>query len=143
MKYKTFLKRIDESAVTEAVARAEKRTSGEICLCISRKRTDDAMATAVELFEKFGMHRTAQRNAVLILLAPESQATAVCGDEGINRICGEGLWDEVIELLRKELAEDPTQAIVDAIQRVGRELAKHFPHVEDDVNELPDKPRYD
>ncbi len=142
MNYKTFLKQIDDRAVTEAVTRAEKQTSGEICLCISSKPTDNAIAVAVKLFEKFGLHRTAQRNAVLILLAPESQATAIYGDEGVNRVCGETLWEEVIEILRKELPDEPTQAIVDAIERVGSELAKHFPHAEDDVNELPDEPRY-
>lgn len=142
MKYKNFLKQIDDRAVTEAVTRAEEQTSGEICLCISRKPTDDAMAAAVKLFEEFGLHRTAQRNAVLIFLAPESQATAIWGDEGVNRACGETLWEEVIEMLRKELPEEPTRAIVDAIERVGRELAKHFPPAKDDINELPDEPRY-
>ncbi len=142
MNYKTFLKRIDDQAVTEAVAREEKRTSGEICVCISSKPTSDAMATAVQLFEKFGLHRTAQRNGVLILLAPESQTTAICGDEGVNRVCGEALWKEVIEFLRNELPDEPTQAIVHAIERVGRELAEHFPPADDDVNELPNEPRY-
>lgn len=142
MKYRTFLNQIDERAVTDAVTRAEKRTSGEICVCISRKPTGDAMATAVKLFEKFGLHRTARRNAVLILLAPESRATAICGDEEVNRVCGQALWVEVIELLRKKLPDAPTQAIVGAIEQVGRELAKHFPPADDDINELPDAPHY-
>lgn len=143
MNYQNFLDRINDDAISAAVRRVEGTTSGEVCVCISRRKTRDAMATALKLFRKFQLDHTARRNGVLILIAPRSQATAICGDEGIDQVCGSALWGDVIQLLGRELPEDPTRAIVDAVEAVGRELSRHFPRESDDVNELPDSPRYD
>jgi uncharacterized membrane protein len=142
MNYSTFVQQIDDRAVADAVARAEEQTSGEICVCIDRRPATDAMALAVKLFEKFGLHRTRQRNAVLILIAPESQTTAIIGDQEVDRRCGQALWTEVVGLLKEELPAGPTQAIIDAVGRVGQELAKHFPPSDDDIDELPNAPIY-
>lgn len=143
MNYADFVQQLDDEQVSAAIQEAEGRTSGEICVCISRRRTKDAMATATRLFGKFQMHRTRQRNGVLILVAPASRATAIFGDEGIHRIAGPGLWSEVIELLSAELAGDPTGALVDAVERVASTLAEHFPPTDDDIDELPNEVRHD
>lgn len=143
MHYKDFIKQLDEDAITRAVKEAERGTAGEICVCISRRRTDDAMALAVELFRKFKLHQTEGRNGVIILIAPRAQATAIYGDQGIHEVAGEGLWDEVIEILDRKIPQDPTQAITDAVRRVGVELGRHFPRLEDDVDELANEPRFD
>lgn len=143
MKFQEFIERIDDDAVCRAVREAEQSTSGEICVCISRRRTRNPMPLARRLFRKFKMHRTERRNGVIILIAPRSQTTAIFGDEGIHRVAGESLWDEVIEGLGRELPVDPSRALVDAVARVGRELARHFPPVTDDINELRDEIRFD
>lgn len=143
MKYKDFIKMLDSAAITRAVKDAEANTAGEICVCISRRRTGDALGLAKKLFRKFKMEQTAARTGVILLVAPESQKTAIYGDEGIDRVAGSELWNQVIGLLNEEIPVDPTLAITDAVKRVGEELAKHFPRLENDVDELSNEPRFD
>lgn len=143
MKYRDFIKQLDDEAITEAVKKAELQTAGEICVCISKRRTDDPMALALKLFNKFKMHETEARNGVILLIAPRSQATAIYGDEGIHKVAGQGLWEDVIKILNKEIPEDPTMAIVDAVKRVGSELSNHFPRQDDDKDELTNEVRFD
>ena len=66
------------------------------------------------------------------------------GDAAENEALKASVWEEVIAILHDEIPEDPTRAIVDAVERVGKELANHFPRTgdEDDINELPDEVRY-
>lgn len=143
MRYKDFIKQLDENAITRAVKEAELGTAGEICVCISRRRTDDAMGLAVQLFRKFKLHETEARNGVILLIVPRSQATAIYGDQGIHEVAGDGLWDEVISLLDQKIPQDPTTAITDAVKRVSIELGKHFPRQAGDVDELANEPRLD
>jgi uncharacterized membrane protein len=101
----------------------------------------DARAAAQADFPRLGMTDTAERNGVLILVAPESQTFAVVGDQGIDGLCPEGFWTSVVEAMREHFHEGRfDEGIVAAVTRVGDELARHFPRRpgETDRNELPD-----
>jgi uncharacterized membrane protein len=87
------------------------------------------------------MTETAERNGVLILVAPESQTFAVVGDRGIDERCPEDFWASVVETMRAHFdAGRFDDGILAAVARVGDELARHFPRRpgETDRNELPD-----
>lgn len=102
-------------------------------------RTRDALVRAQALFHRLGMHRTEQRHGVLIYVALGSRKLAVLGDEGIHTRVGDEHWAGVRDLMVERLrAGVPRDALVGAVEEVGRELARHFPRAPDDQNELSD-----
>jgi uncharacterized membrane protein len=134
----------DLQALVEAIAGAERTTSGEIRVHLEprlpRSAGRDALARARQVFADLGMHRTAQRNGVLVYLALADHRLAVVGDEGIHARVGDGYWarlrDRLVERLR---GGRPSQALLEAIGEVGTVLREHFPRGPDDVNELNDE----
>ena len=63
---------------------AERRSSGEIRVLVSRRKVEDALATAQREFLRLGMAKTRQRNGVLLYFAPLSQRFAIVGDTGVH-----------------------------------------------------------
>jgi uncharacterized membrane protein len=141
-----FLSETDLGAITEAIKAAESRTSAEVRVHLERRLTRgffgkrvDALARARAVFARLGMHRTAERHGVLIYLAVDDRKLAVVGDVGIHGRVGDRHWrrirDGMIEKLR---AGAPREAIIGAIEGLGRELAAHYPRRPGDTNELGD-----
>lgn len=139
MHHKEFIAKLDEAKILAAIARAEQSTSGEIRVAISRKLCADALGAAQKRFVKLGMHRTPQRNAVLIYFAPKSQAFAVWGDVGVHEKCGAHFWSGVAAKITPWLkAGQFTEAVETAVNEIGEVLARHFPRGADGQNHLPD-----
>ena len=135
-----FLSRIEHEKVVAAIADAETRTSGEIRVWISHRQIADALEAAQKRFQKLGMHKTAERNAVLVYIAPRSRVFAVIGDQAVHEKCGDAFWREVTAQLSTDLKKEPvTEALVNAIQKIGALLAAHFPRKPGDKNQLPDE----
>jgi len=139
MHEKQFLKQLDEDRVLHAIGEAEKQTSGEIRVYVSHKERHDAMEYAKRRFRELGMAKTKNRNAVLIYLVPRTQQFALYGDAGIHERCGEDFWKGIAgEMSRLLKAGQFTDAIVDAVKKVGQALARTFPPDGENPNELPD-----
>jgi len=140
MEPKNFISKLAEYRVVAAIATAEKNTSGEIRVCISNRPHSDPIAAAQKRFEKLGMTKTRERNGVLIYFVPLSQKFAVIGDAGIHAKCGEDFWRSITAEMHELLqSEKFTDAVVLAVEKVGRALAEHFPRRPDDTDELPDQ----
>lgn len=136
-----FLDEIDDERIVAAIRAAEARSRGEIRVHVAEGPVPDARRAAEADFARLGMAGTAERNGVLILVAPESRSFAVVGDRGIDERCPPGFWEELAAGMAGEFrAGRFTDGIVAAVARVGDELARHFPRRpgEDDRNELPD-----
>ena len=87
-----------------------------------------------------GMSKTRHRNAVLIYLVPRTRQFAIVGDQGVHEKCGDAFWQQVSAGMTELLKQGRlTEAILDAIQKVGDVLARNFPRGSDDQNELPDR----
>jgi uncharacterized membrane protein len=139
MKPHHFLKAVDRDRIVAAIAAAEKRTSGEIRVYISRKKVDHAIHAAGHCFTKLKMSQTPLRNAVLIFIAPVSHQFAVIGDTGVHAQCGDEFWREVVEGMEPSLKHgDFTEALVHGVEKVGSLLAAHFPPSAVGRNNLPD-----
>lgn len=131
---------IDHPRVVAAIGDAEKRTSGEIRVVVSRRQIAEPVAEAKKQFERLGMTATAQRNGVLILLAPRSRTFAVIGDTAVHEKCGDAFWTELASAMTEHFKQgDFTAGLVHGIERAGRLLAEHFPRASDDRNELPNE----
>jgi uncharacterized membrane protein len=141
MNQEAFLTGLDEARVVEAIHAAESRSRGEIRIHVADGPVPDARLAAEADFVRLGMTATAERNGVLILVAPESQTFAVVGDAGIDALSPPGFWGEVADAVASEFrAGRFTEGIVSAVGRVGELLERHFPRRpgEHDRNELPD-----
>ena len=131
---------LSNEQIVGAIREAERKTSGEIRVFISRKEVRDAVSAAKEQFAELGMEKTRERNGVLIFVAPRVHKFAVIGDERVHSRCGDEFWQELTaEMTCHFKGSDFTRGIVHAVKKAGELLAKHFPRKPDDVNELPDE----
>lgn len=132
------LPKIDHALVVAAIGEAERKTSGEIRVVVSRKKISDPVAEAQKQFERLGMTNTSHRNGVLILLAPRSRTFAVIGDTAIHEKCGDTFWAELAAAMTEHFKQGFfTTGLIHGIDRAGAILAEHFPRTADDRNELP------
>lgn len=137
MRQKDFLAALDTQRITDAIAAAEKMTSGEIRVHIQPKARGDIRAVAERTFERLGMTKTELRNGVLLFIASEEQRFVILGDKGINEVAPAGFWDDIATRLTIRFkAGDFTDGIVEAIHSAGEELRHDFPRAKADVNEL-------
>jgi uncharacterized membrane protein len=141
MRTKEFLGKLEHDRIIRAIQEAEAKTSGEIRVYIQRGNLNgDALAAAQKKFHKLGMHRTGERNGVLVFVAPRAHKFAVVGDQAIHEKCGEQFWQRVVEAMRAHFRNEKfSDALVEAIEEVGQVLAAHFPRKGTAGNELPDQ----
>jgi uncharacterized membrane protein len=117
MKPDAFVGSLDDERIVAAIREAEARSRGEIRVHVAEREVADPRGEAAAVFERLGMADTAERNGVLVFVAPESQS------------------------IRDEFrAGRYTEGLVAGVRAVGEELARHFPRRpgETDRNELPD-----
>ncbi len=131
-----FLNKKEQQEIIKAIEKAELNTSGEIRVHIESTCKGDPVERAVYLFDKLKMHKTRERNGVLIYIAHKSRKFAIIGDSGINEKVPENFWEEEKELLTKHLKEnDAAGGIVAIIEMAGRNLMQYFAYQSDDINE--------
>jgi uncharacterized membrane protein len=140
MRTREFLSKLDHDRIIQAIGEAESKTSGEIRVLIQRgKLKIDSFAAAQKKFHRLGMHKTQERNAVLIFVAPRVHQFAVVGDEAIHEKCGGEFWQRIVERMRTHFQNEKfSDALVEAVKEIGSVLARHFPKTVRDTNELPD-----
>lgn len=144
MQTKEFVHKLDNDRIVAAIGAAEKHTSGEIRVFITRKKVDDPVRAAQKQFHRMGMDKTELHNGVLLFIAPESQAFAIIGDAAIHEKCGQSFWGKVAEAMVATFREGKlTEGIVSGIAAAGSALQQHFPRSDDDINELPDAVEHD
>jgi uncharacterized membrane protein len=141
MKLRSFLSQVDQERIVTAIRAAEARSRGEIRVHASNRVVDDAEQEAAVQFERLGMTATAERNGVLIYVAPHSQRFAILGDTGIHERCGPDFWKQVAAAMEHDFREGRfTDGLLKGIAAAGDALARYFPRAEAaDRNELPDQ----
>jgi uncharacterized membrane protein len=140
MRSKEFISKLNHDRIVEAIREAESKTSGQIRIYIQRGLLKgEPLESARKKFTELRMHETADRNGVLIYVAPRARKLAVVGDQGIHDKCGDALWQSVVAKMTDHFkSERFTDAIVDAVHELGRILVDQFPHQAGGQNELPD-----
>ena len=135
-----FFSAFDSDRIVQAIAGAERRTSGEFRVHVTKHSPKDLEARAERRFHRLGMKRTAERNGVLIYIAPKARRFRILGDAGIHEKAGDQFWTEVASVLEEHFRRGEfTEGVVRGVERVGELLATHFPRKADDRNELPDQ----
>src|SRR5207244_7458767 len=101
MRTREFLSKLEHDRIVHAIREEESKTSGEIRVFVQRgKLTADPLIAAQKKFHQLGMHKTQERNAVLIFVAPRVHKFAVVGDKAIHEKCGDEFWERIIEGMR-------------------------------------------
>ncbi len=130
-----YLDHDDLEAIKHAIVAAETATSGEIRVHVEPRvprrrfaRPGDPLERARDLFARLGLHRSEERNCVLIYLAVKDRRLAIVGDDGIHARVGDAYWialrDRMVGDLRGRSLRD---GIIAGVTDVGRVLAEHFP----------------
>jgi uncharacterized membrane protein len=137
---RAFLSDEDLEAVMRAVAQAERDTSAEIRVHLDHRCPGDALQRAIKIFERLGMHKTAQRNGVLVYISVTDRKLAIVGDTGIHERVGEAYWEGLVAgVLLRMREQGPRDGLLHALAEVGRALGHHFPRRPGDQNELSDE----
>jgi uncharacterized membrane protein YgcG len=141
MRSKEFLSKLEHDRIVHAIREGESKTSGEIRVFIQRGEVKgDPLTAAQKKFHRFGMHKTRERNAVLIFVAPRAHKFAVVGDRAVHGKCGEQFWQRTVEGMRAHFKNEKfTNALAEAIEEIGGVLATHFPRTsaETPIVQLP------
>jgi uncharacterized membrane protein len=128
MRPQTFAKKLHHENIVSAIRDAEQKTSGEIRVLISPKHVDDAVATAQKEFLRLGLDKSAEKNGVLIFVAPRSKKFAVIGDEAVHAKCGDTFWRDLADAMSGYFRSgDFSGGIAHGVQKAGDLLAAHFP----------------
>lgn len=118
-------------------------------LCLPRVRstvvpraTRQAMAhrAAMEQFMLRGIGRTEGRTGVLVFVSLSERYARIVADEAIASRVAQADWQSTIDALIEHMREGRiADGFVEAIDRCGNVLAKHFPARSSERSELPDR----
>ncbi len=142
MAWRPFSK-AEELLITEAVADAEKGTSGEIRVHIDRYCKSDPLLKAQNLFHHLKMDQTELRNGVILYISIEDKKVAIYGDKGINEKVELDFWDKTFDHMTTEFKQgNILEGIIAGVSDAGSRLKQYFPITENDKNELDNEISY-
>ena len=99
-----------------------------------------AHRAAMEQFLTRGIARTRERTGILIFVSMAERYARIIADEGIASRVPQEEWQGALDTLKAHMREGRiADGFVTAIDRCGAVLAAHFPVVEGDRSELPDR----
>ncbi len=128
----------EQELIANAIATAEKATSGEIRIAIDKHCQGSAFERATAYFAELGMDKTAQHNGVLIYLAHEDHKFAIIGDRGIDTVVPDDFWETTQVAMKAHfLSGNIADGIIAGVALAGEKLALFFPYQNGDINELP------
>ena len=136
-KVEDFLTKAEEQEVVQAIGKAEKNTSGEIRVHIEKETSMVAIDRAMEVFRSLNMENTQERNGVIIYVAVKSHQFAIYGDKGIDEKVSDDFWNCTKDAMQNHFQHGNfKQGLIDGILNAGEQLKKHFPYVDNDLDEL-------
>ncbi len=129
----------EQEQIKLAIEKAEFMTSGEIRVFLEAKcPIDSVLDRAAYQFKKLNMHKTKDRNGVLIYLAVDDHKVAIIGDSGIHSKLEVNFWDHTKDAMISLFKEAKmTEGLCKGIALVGEQLKTLFPYQKNDQNELP------
>lgn len=139
---RSHLSEADLDRIAEAIAAAEKTTSGELRVHVVARLLplENARRRAIREFFRLGMDRTKDSSGVLLFVAARSSRFEIVADKGINEKIEPGVWREIASEITDHIHEKGLgDGLEHGVHRISGLLASRFPVRSDDVNELPDE----
>lgn len=131
--------------IVKSIGEIEKKTSGEIRICLKRKRSFSERKLspreiALKEFIKSAVDKTENKTGVLIFIIFGERKFEFIADEGINSKINSGHWDEISNEVKDFFISGKYQeGILYGLGRIGEVLIREFPVKSDDRNELPNE----
>jgi len=130
--------------VASAIETAERKTSGEIKVVITRHCWTTLERKAAKIIRECGLDQTAERAAVLILIVAANREFIIRGDRGIHARAGQDFWDDIRDVMANAFAQGfYARGLCDGIELIADRLAADFPARETACNELSNEIVYD
>lgn len=134
--------------LTQHVAASEKRHGGELRLVLEGAlelpwlwRGLTARDRALQVFSEYRVWDTEANNGVLVYLLFADRRVEIVADRGIDRIVGAGEWSRICRDMEATFRRGEFEkGLCQGIDAITGHLEKHFPHLANDENELPDAP---
>jgi uncharacterized membrane protein len=135
-------------AIDRAIKASEAAHVGEIRFVVEGAleiaplfKGQSARERAIDVFSQFRIWDTEHNNGVLVYLLLADRTVEIVADRGIHAKVDSQEWEKICRGMENDFQQaDYKGGVVHGIQAVTQHLVKHFPHVGDDRNELPDKP---
>lgn len=138
-----FLRPEESDRIQQAIAAAEQATTAEIKFVICRFCWGNIRDKAVSVFRQFNLHRTRERNCVLILLVTANREFVIYGDRGINAKVRPDFWQQEKDSLERAFREDLFgDGIAATVESIGARLAEFFPATGKNDNEISNEVGY-
>jgi uncharacterized membrane protein len=135
----SYFSKFDSERIVQAISASERKSSAQIRVHVTRRVPKDLEERALRRFHLLGMTKTAERNGVLIYIAPRARRFRILGDIAIHEKAGEEFWKQVAAAMESHFRKGEfTEGVVHGVERVGEVLAQHFPPRGGARNELPD-----
>ena len=94
----------------------------------ARQRHAQVRRLARAQFAEAGLHNTADRAAILLLVSIDERCVELIADTGIDALAAAGRWDAIAADLSASIRKDGLAAALEAaIVACGEILARHFP----------------
>lgn len=134
--------------IGEAVRASERTHTGELRFAVEAGldlrallRGSSARARAEEVFARLRVWDTERNSGVLIYVQLVDRRIEIVADRGVSSRVPQSEWDAICRGMESAFRERRFEkGALDAIDRVTRLLAKHFPPQGKNPDELPDKP---
>jgi uncharacterized membrane protein len=140
---KKFFTKTEEKHILSAIKEAELASSGEVRVFVESHCKGDIEKRTIDIFKQLKMHKTRERNGVLIYVAIKDRRFTIFGDEGIHQKMGFQFWNAEAAILKSYFVENKIiEGLSATIISIGQILKEHFPYEADDKNELPDTIAY-
>ena len=121
------------------IAAVETMTSVEFKVIVCSHAWFGLKKKAHKLFLKYGLDKTRDRNAVLILMAEKDREFLIYGDKGIHEKVGELFWDSVKEdMLELFKQNNIVGGLSLGLSLLAEIFVAHFPKT-DETNGLSNK----
>lgn len=119
------------------IAALECLTSAELKIIIAPHAYWGLKRKAAKLFQKYQLHKTKDRSAVLVLLIEKDRQLLIYGDEGIHQKVGNTCWYTIshaaLEFFRNEKYEE---GLATTLHLLADILTEHFPFMGEKDNEI-------
>ncbi len=135
-------------AIEREIALQEKRHRGELCFVVEAELTTGQLWREVasrdrarELFAQRGVWNTEENNGVLIYVLLADRSVEIVADRGIHARVNPGDWQEICRMIERHFAAGRfEEGSIAGVRAVSELLARHYPALGEDRNELADRP---
>jgi len=124
----SLLNETEKRKLEAKIGALENLTSAEFKIVISNRAWMGSKRKAARLFKKYGLEKTPDRNAVLLLVLKNDRELVLFGDEGIYQKSSTHHWPAVRNAIVEEFKKDEYYVGLSiGIEMIAENLVHHFP----------------